>query len=178
MEGRTSLLRAVEREPDWPNRVRPASASRDAHGAGRARVVPEGGSSCLPRSELRGRAPLEAPPLHLAPTAPAPDEVEEGLDLEEAERLTIDEVLDDAVDDKPGEVDPARISAEGDLLEEDGGDGQKDAHQHGEHEEENQELGVEDAQPPGQRDRDVAGQLDERAQHLEQHEVGEGEQTD
>src|SRR5262245_11273943 len=72
-----------------------------------------------------GAGLAESPVAHLPPAAAPADEVEEGLHLEEGEELAEAEVLPDRVPDEAGQILPAGVAAEGDLLEQNGGDGEE-----------------------------------------------------
>src|SRR5262245_55787921 len=121
---------------------------------------------------------LETAVAHLAPAAAAADEVEEGLDLEQGEDLAVAEVLPDRVPAQAGEVRPGGIATEGDLLQEHRRDGKEDAVEDGGEEEQEEELPVQDAEEVGGDDGQVAEDLHERAQHLEEEEVREREGSD
>src|SRR5207249_273506 len=100
-----------------------------------------------------------------------PEVVPERLHLEERQELAEPEVLEDAAEDQHGEMLPARVTAERDLLEQDGGDRQEDAEEDREDEEQQEEVEVQDPEEVRQRQGDVAQDLDERAEQLEQDEV-------
>src|SRR2546427_10942181 len=116
--------------------------------------------------------------LHPAPGAAASQEVPEGFHLEHGEDLAVAEVLEDAVEYEPGEVFPAGVAAKGDFLEKHRGDGEKYTEEDGQDQKENEEVEVQDAEPVRQRDHDVAENLDEGAEGLEDEEVGQPEHAD
>src|SRR6185436_5110978 len=127
---------------------------------------------------FRRGLPLEPRPVHPAPLALAAQEVPERLHLEERERLTVEEVLEDAEEEELQEVLPGRVAPEGHLLEEDRGDRQEDAVEDRDREEEQEEGRVEQAEGPGEHDGDITQNLDEGPERLEDHEVRVREQAE
>src|SRR4029453_18381944 len=126
---------------------------------------------------LRRGLPLEPCAVHPTPLALPSQEVPEGLDLEEGERLAVEEVLEDAEQEELEEVLPGRIAPEGDLLEEDRGDREEDPVEDRHGEEEQEEGRVEEAERPAQHDGEIAEDFDEGAERLEDHEVGIGHEA-
>src|SRR5882724_2555296 len=108
--------------------VRPARAERPNRSG-------QAGGSTQPRTSARRIGPRrwrrrhgsESFALHATPGAAAAQEVPEGFHLEEREDLAVTEILQDGEEDQGGEVLPVGVAAEGDLLEQDGGDRKEDA---------------------------------------------------
>src|SRR5207249_3229992 len=137
-ESRISLLQQMLRHHQYkPDRLerKPGAGFR-----GCVRRARPQRPSDTPRGGCRRGGRAEPLPLHPAPGAAAQEEVPEGLHLEEGEDLPVSEVLQDAEEDERRQVLPAGVAAEGDLLQQNGGDRQEDPEEDGEDQEEKEEV--------------------------------------